>query len=105
MKRRDYRRAERFFRRVVSFKPTHAIANAGLATALLKLGDAAAADTWARRAVALREDDPRIQTTAGNVRAALGSREEAEAHWRRALELDPGHVEARLRIQKLSGPR
>jgi Flp pilus assembly protein TadD len=102
LKRRDYRRAERFFRRVVSLKPTHATANAGLAAALLKLGDSRAADTWARRAVTLREDDPRIQTTAGNACLALGSREEAEAHWRRALEIDPRHAEAKLRITQLS---
>jgi len=98
----DSARAERFFRRVVSFKPEDARANAGLAAALLKLGDSRAAEKWATRALLLKQDDPKVHLTAGDVGAALGNKQGAEEHWRRALELDPNDRAATRRVRQLS---
>ncbi len=36
---------------------------------------------------------------------SLGRAQEAEAHYRRALELDPGHPTARANLERLAGPR
>ncbi len=80
LRKGDSARAERFFRRAVSFKPDDARTNAGLAATLLKLGDSRAAEKWASRALLLKQDDPKVQVTMGDVRAALGSKESAEEH-------------------------
>src|SRR6478735_8935962 len=57
IKRRDYARAERFFRRGVVLDSDNVAASNGLADALLKLGDVASALRWANHSVSVAPRD------------------------------------------------
>jgi tetratricopeptide (TPR) repeat protein len=103
VKHRDYARAERLLRRVTAFEPEHAAASAALATCLLRLGHAGAAESWALRADTLRPDDAPIQVMLGDIRSDLGRPDAAERHWRRAHALDPNDRVAALRVRALNG--
>ncbi|HEY4102711.1 MAG TPA: tetratricopeptide repeat protein [Polyangiaceae bacterium] len=100
--RRDFARAERFFRRAVVLDPENAAASIGLADALLRLGDTASALRWANRAVSVVPRDPAARVVLGDVLFQKGEAGPAEVEWREALQLDPSNFLARRRVNRLA---
>jgi len=100
--RRDFARAERFFRRAVVLDVDNGPACNGLADALLRLGDAASALRWAHRAVSVAPRDPAARVILGDVLYQQGDRRGAEVEWREALRLDPTNFLGLRRMAKLS---
>jgi Flp pilus assembly protein TadD len=103
MIRRDFARAERFFRRAVVLDGENGPASNGLADALLRLGDTSSALRWANRAVSVAPRDPAARVILGDVLSQKGDRSGAEVEWREALQLDPTNSLARRRVAKLTG--
>ena len=99
--RRDFARAERFFRRAVVLDADNGPASNGLADALLRLGDTASALRWAHRAVSVGPRDPAARVILGDVLYQQGDRRGAEVEWREALQLDPTNFLGRRRMAKL----
>jgi tetratricopeptide (TPR) repeat protein len=99
--RRDFARAERFFRRAVVLDADNGPASNGLADALLRLGDTASALRWAHRAVSVAPRDPAARVILGDVLYQQGDRRGAEVEWREALQLDPTNFLGRRRMAKL----
>ena len=105
MKRRDFARAERFFRRAVVLDGDNAPASNGLADALLKLGDTISALRWANHSVAVAPRDAAARMVLGDVLFQKGDRNAAEVEWREALQLEPANYQAKLRINRLNATR
>ena len=105
LKRRDFARAERFFRRAVVLDGDSVPASNGLADTLLKLGDGASALRWANHSVAIAPRDAAARVTLGDVLFQKGDRNAAEVEWREALRLEPTNTLAQLRINRLSFTR
>lgn len=105
MQRKDFARAERFFRRGIVFDGDNPQASNGLANALLKLGDVASALRWANHAVSVAPRDPAPRVVLGDILFQKGDRSAAEVEWREALQIDPTNVPAELRINKLNNTR
>lgn len=97
--RKDYARAERFFRRAIILLPATSQAAVGLATALLRQGDSRSAMRWAERAASLAPRDPLAAVALGDAALAAGDRERAKQQFQLAVEL--GHREAARRLRKL----
>lgn len=102
MNRRDFARAERFYRRAVVLYGDNGPASNGLANALLRLGDTASALRWANRAVSVAPRDPAARVILGDVLFQKGDKGAAEVEWREALQLDPSNFVARRRVARLS---
>ncbi|HWZ88127.1 MAG TPA: tetratricopeptide repeat protein, partial [Polyangiaceae bacterium] len=102
MNRRDFARAERFFRRAVVLDADNGPACNGLADALLRLGDADSALRWANRAISVAPRDPAARVILGDVLFQKGDRGGAEVEWREALQLDPANFLGRRRMSKLA---
>jgi tetratricopeptide (TPR) repeat protein/DNA-binding NarL/FixJ family response regulator len=100
MARRDFARAERFFRRAIVLDAENGPASNGLADALLRLGDTTSALRWANRAVSVAPRDPAARVILGDVLFQKGDRSGAEVEWREALQLDPTNFLARRRVAK-----
>ena len=105
MKRRDYARAERFFRRGVVLDGDNVTASNGLADALLKLGDVPSALRWANHSVSVAPRDAAARVALGDVLSQKGEADAAEIEWREALQLDPANYPAKLRVSRLNSPR
>jgi tetratricopeptide (TPR) repeat protein/DNA-binding response OmpR family regulator len=105
LKRRDFARAERFFRRAVVLDGDLAQASNGLADALLKLGDTLAALRWANHSVAVAPRDAAARLVLGDALYQKGDRNAAEVEWREALQLEPANYQAKLRINRLNAAR
>lgn len=73
-------------------------AHAGLAEALLRLKQPATALSHAQAAVRLRPKRSHYHVVLGDVLAALGKQEEAQAAWNQALEVDPNDAQAAQRL-------
>ena len=102
MGRRDFARAERFFRRAIVLDAENGPASNGLAEALLRLGDTDSAWRWANHAVSVAPRDPAARVILGDVLAQKGDHNGAEVEWREALQLDPTNFLARKRVNKLA---
>jgi Flp pilus assembly protein TadD len=96
---RDYMRAERFFRRAVILDATNVSAHRGLATALLRIGEAPNALAWARKGLELAPADPVVKFVLGDALLATGDRDGARNAWLEAEKL--GYPEARRRLSQL----
>jgi tetratricopeptide (TPR) repeat protein/DNA-binding response OmpR family regulator len=105
LKRRDFARAERFFRRGVVLDDANVAASNGLADVLLKLGDATSALRWANHSVSTAPRDPAARVVLGEVLFQRGDRGGAEVEWREALQLDPSNYLAKLRMNRLNKTR
>ena len=105
MRRRDFARAERFFRRGVVLDGDNVTASNGLADSLLKLGDAISALRWANHSVSVAPRDPTARVILGDVLFQKGDRSAAEVEWREALQLDPANYLAKLRVNRLARTR
>jgi tetratricopeptide (TPR) repeat protein/DNA-binding response OmpR family regulator len=105
MRRRDFARAERFFRRGAVLDGDSVAASNGLADALLKLGDVSSALRWANRSVSIAPRDPAARVILGDVLFQKGDRSAAEVEWREALQLEPSNYLAKLRVNRLANAR
>jgi tetratricopeptide (TPR) repeat protein len=103
--RRDFARAERFYRRAVVLDGDNTQASNGLANALLKLGDTSSALRWANHSVASAPRDATARLVLGDVLFKKGDRNAAEVEWREALQLEPGNFLAKLRLDRLRNTR
>jgi len=99
LKRRDFARAERFFRRAVVLSGDNVEASNGLADALLKLGDADSALRWANHSVSIAPRDSAARVVLGDVLFKRGDGKAAETEWREALQLEPTNFIAALRLK------
>lgn len=97
---RDYMRAERFYRRAAVLDPKSTAAQRGLASALLRIGEAKNALAWMRRAEQLAPKDPAIQLTLGDALLATGDEAGARNAWSEAERL--GYPDARRRLERLA---
>jgi Flp pilus assembly protein TadD/DNA-binding response OmpR family regulator len=102
LRKRDYLRAERFFRRGVVLDPESLAASRGLALTLFRLGDFKPAQRWSHRAVVLAPRDPDVRVILGDALSADGNKRGAEVEWREALRLDPANAEAQKRINRMN---
>ncbi|MCA9321727.1 MAG: glycosyltransferase, partial [Planctomycetes bacterium] len=93
--------AKAAFASIIERHPDLAAAHAGLAAVHLEVGDASAARASLRRAVGLLPDQPGFHNQLGVATCAAGSWDEAEIHFRRALELDPALVEAWVNLAQV----
>jgi tetratricopeptide (TPR) repeat protein len=101
LEQRDSARGERFFRRAALLDPDNAEAAAGLAHALVLIGDLRSASAWAKRATLLAPKSAPVRVLSGDVLAQAGDKAHAEAEWRAALDLDPNNVDAQIRIRRI----
>jgi hypothetical protein len=85
--------------------PDHGRARLTLARALFGSRDLAGAAVHAERAVLLLPQDPGAHDLLGRILAVQGRFDAARAEFRRALQLDPSHAEAREHIARLGGAR
>jgi Flp pilus assembly protein TadD len=99
--KRDYTRAERFYRRVLAFAPDSMPAALGLGLALLRLGDVQPAANWAQRATELDDTSTEARVVYGDALMKLGRNEEAKMQWQEAMLLDPANRDARKRLRNL----
>jgi tetratricopeptide (TPR) repeat protein len=99
-KQGDYAQAERFLRRALCFDPENVATTTQLARVLLLAGNPKAAQGWITRALALDANDAERYVLAGDIQEALGDHSTANHQYSRALELDPEHAVAKLRVQK-----
>lgn len=70
-----------------------------LGLARLQTGDLAGADAAFEQGQALAPQDAELSFRRGSVAWLQDRREAALGHWRRALELDPGHADARRALE------
>jgi hypothetical protein len=92
--------ARPIFEELVARDPQNPHGHAGLAQALLTLGELEPARRSALEAVKLRGKRSRYRVLLGDVLEAMNKPSEARAAWRRALELDPADPEAKLRARR-----
>jgi hypothetical protein len=90
--------ARELFEQVRTVDNVNPHAHAGLAAALLKLKQPATALSHAQAAARLRPKRAHYHVVLGDVLAALGRQEEAQAAWNRALEVDPNDTQAAARL-------
>jgi DNA-binding response OmpR family regulator/tetratricopeptide (TPR) repeat protein len=98
--KRDWPRAERFYRRVILVDPENLKAALGLATSLLKLKEPKPAMRWAQRALVIEPRNIAARILLGDAHQELGQVSAAEMQWREALSLDPDNGEARVRLAR-----
>ena len=83
--------AEALYRKIVRVQPEHAGALNGRAMIAYAQGHAKRAQLLLRKARSRMSDDPGFWMNYGTVLAACNNWNEAEAAYRRAIELDPGY--------------
>jgi len=81
------------FRRAIELRPGFANAHVNLGSAIGKLGNYVEAEQQYRYAVALKPNPTNLVCLGGSL-GAQGRLEEEEVFYRRALEIDPGYVDA-----------
>jgi tetratricopeptide (TPR) repeat protein len=101
LKRHDFPRAERLYRRAAALNDQSSEAMTGVAQTLLAQDLVEPAGRWVRRSLDLEPNEGQTQLIAGDVEAKLGNSQKAEAHWRRAVELAPHNFAARRRLRQL----
>jgi tetratricopeptide (TPR) repeat protein/DNA-binding NarL/FixJ family response regulator len=101
MRRLDFARAERYYRRAVVLDPDSVVGSNGLANALLKLGDTASALRWANHAVSVAPRDPTARVILGDILFQQKDKQAAEVEWHEALQLDPANAVAARRLKRL----
>lgn len=90
----DFAGAEERLRALLTAAPQHALAWAYLGLTQLETGRHRQGLEALERAAALAPDNADIHYWLGNAAGALGQLDRAAACYRRALEIDPGHVKA-----------
>jgi tetratricopeptide (TPR) repeat protein len=103
---RDPERARREFERAIELAPTDAVPCREYGLFLLKQGDAAAAERWAREALKRNDKDPLVHLMLGRSLVAQGRTSEALPAFEEAARLapeDPNPPEALRRIFRQVG--
>ena len=100
-----YKRANEYFLKALEIDPSFAAAYSGLADAYIFLADFGnmptgeayqLAQTAAEKALAIDPDSPEAHTSMGLLLNNLSHQREAEAHFLKALEVNPNYVDAML---------
>lgn len=94
----DVEQTKRLLRRAAFMDPDSVAASEGLARLLSSQDETRAAIGWAERAVKLAPQSAGAQVTLGDVLRAAGSEDAAKNAYRKALELDPNHREAKSKL-------
>lgn len=97
----DLKGAERAFRDVLAIEPTHAYSASALGYLLVEAGRTQEIDEVVRPAVLAQPNLADLQYLMGVASEAAGARDEALAHYTRALELLPGMTEAQDAVDRL----
>jgi tetratricopeptide (TPR) repeat protein len=96
--------AEALYRRAAEEDPQLPQAQKSLGDVLYRRGRYEEAATAYERAIALAPDlGADVHFRLGNIRYKHQNRERALEHWRRALEIDPGHAIARTNLELVEG--
>ncbi len=98
--KRDWARAERFYRRAILVDPSNLKAALGLAASLVRLGEPKPGVRWAQRALSIDPRNSMARVVLGDARLTMGNQGAAEEQWREALVLDPNNGEAKLRLAR-----
>lgn len=101
----DLVQAATAFQNALTHDPSLAAAHENYARAKALLGDLAAAETHYGTAAALRPMDPEIQNSLGEICLRQGKAEEAAAHFRAALGIDPAYAPARKNLALMAPGR
>lgn len=104
LRRRDYRTAERLFRRATVLDGENPSGALGIARSHLGLGERQEALTWAKRALELDPKRADAAVALGDALAASEQLEAAQQQWQTALELEPQHRGARKRLASSASP-
>jgi tetratricopeptide (TPR) repeat protein len=88
----SWRDSDSLFRHALVVNPQSAAAANGLAIDRLARGDLSGANTLARRALALRPDQPQFYVTLGSILALQGNLDAATELYRSALQRSPDNV-------------
>ncbi len=100
--RRDFPRAERYYRRAAVLQPNSVEPAMGLARVLLDRQDTGNAVLWARRALSLSPANVGARVLLGDTLAKSGDAKSAEMEWLEAQRLDPANPEVSHRIANLA---
>jgi hypothetical protein len=92
--------AERDYLRVLRLQPRNARALAGLTRLAMSRRDGTQARRWARQLVEAHPRNANNHVLLGDVYRQFGDPRAAARHWRRALELSPGHPGAQRRLAR-----
>jgi tetratricopeptide (TPR) repeat protein len=87
----DYDKAEEYYKKAAVNTDVHPEPYLGLATIAMQRSDYDAAMTLYKKALAVLENDKAL-TGIGLIEMETGKHEDAFAHFRRALELNPGNL-------------
>ena len=101
---RDYARADIFYREAFDADPGSVEAQKALGGLSMARGQPENAMLWYQAAVGAEPDDAALWLGLGYARAEAGYADEANAAFRRVLELDPGNAEAQQMLEGY-GPR
>jgi DNA-binding response OmpR family regulator/Tfp pilus assembly protein PilF len=104
-RKNDYARSERFYRRVLAFRPESLTATLGLGSSLLRQADTVPARLWAERAIELDDKSGAARLLYGDVLERAGERERALVEWRAALALEPMNAAAKTRLHRAERAR
>ncbi len=94
----DLAAAEPMYRRILDEEPEHPDALHLLGVVALQRGDSESAIALIERAIGARPGEAAYHGNLGNAHMALGAPAQAEAEFRRAIELDAGAVEAHFNL-------
>lgn len=97
--------AEQLYRQVLAQRPTDVAVLNNLANLLQETGKFADARALTSTALNLRDDMPELWVTAGTIDDAEDRLDDAERHYRRALDLAPGHATALNNLASLLSAR
>jgi len=89
------------FERALAIDPSNAAAKANLGTVYLTINDYPRARTLMEEALALDPDVSRAHNALGVIAAETGHPDEAIAHWKRAVELNPREWDTLFNLGKL----
>ena len=91
--KQNYKEAERLFRQIVEQRPDQAAGWIGLGQVLLDKLEASDAIIAFEHAMKITPASGNLHYALGSAKSLIGRTYEAEAHYRHAIELDPGQAE------------
>ena len=92
----ELQNAEKAFREALELDPASAHAMLALAEVAFKRDDMRLAAQWTHRAAEAAPERADVQASLGRLLALEGQYDDAEAAWRKAIELDPRAVQPRM---------
>jgi tetratricopeptide (TPR) repeat protein len=97
--------ALRLLEEALSYRPCDPEINEKAARLALELGELESAREYVETACELNPDSAALQCLLGRIMNKAGVRAKASAAWKRALEIDPDHAEAKSELERLKRNR